>query len=281
MAYSRELTRLNGEYTEARHKIETSFFAGPPVLVIALKRFKETPNGRRTKITTLVDFPVEGLDLRPYVKVPVSDAFGPDNGFAPFAPVEIDLADLEPTEDEDEAGSDTDDDDDSDGDGDGGGKEGGSATAEGSGEKSVGLRENDEGDDQKHYSPFFGFWRRSKKTRKKRKKPKKEQEKDAAADADVDADLDAGAAFEKKEKKEEEKKKRRSAAAGSKARLPALPRLPRGSPLYDLTAIVNHHGTLDGGHYTAFAKDKGRWFKFNDSNVHEVDAARQLVTKDA
>mgnify|MGYP002835766212 CR=1 FL=1 len=63
--------------------------------------------------------------------------------------------------------------------------------------------------------------------------------------------------------------------------LPDLPRLPRGGPVYDLTAIVNHHGTLDGGHYTAFAKDDGRWFKFNDAMVHEVDPERHLVTKDA
>lgn len=40
---------------------------------------------------------------------------------------------------------------------------------------------------------------------------------------------------------------------------------------YNLYAVVNHYGHLDGGHYTAFCKlDNQRWYKFDDSNVFEM-----------
>ena len=40
---------------------------------------------------------------------------------------------------------------------------------------------------------------------------------------------------------------------------------------YDLTAVVNHSGTLSGGHYTAYAKQyqTGKWLCFNDDTVFE------------
>eukprot|EP01017_Pseudomicrothorax_dubius_P019008 TRINITY_DN20936_c0_g1_i1.p1 TRINITY_DN20936_c0_g1~~TRINITY_DN20936_c0_g1_i1.p1 ORF type:complete len:158 (-),score=28.57 TRINITY_DN20936_c0_g1_i1:5-478(-) len=39
------------------------------------------------------------------------------------------------------------------------------------------------------------------------------------------------------------------------------------NPLYELYAIVNHSGYLEGGHYTAEAKNPsdGKWYSFNDS----------------
>jgi ubiquitin C-terminal hydrolase len=42
---------------------------------------------------------------------------------------------------------------------------------------------------------------------------------------------------------------------------------------YNLYAISNHTGTLDGGHYTALCKnDKlNHWFKYDDSTVKETD----------
>lgn len=44
---------------------------------------------------------------------------------------------------------------------------------------------------------------------------------------------------------------------------------PKGS--YNLRAVVNHYGHLDGGHYTAFCKlENQRWYTFDDSNVHEM-----------
>jgi ubiquitin carboxyl-terminal hydrolase 4/11/15 len=42
---------------------------------------------------------------------------------------------------------------------------------------------------------------------------------------------------------------------------------------YDLIAVSNHMGGLDGGHYTAHAKNvyDNKWHTFDDSNVSDVD----------
>jgi len=44
-------------------------------------------------------------------------------------------------------------------------------------------------------------------------------------------------------------------------------------PIYDLYAVSNHFGSMGGGHYTAYALNKGdnKWYKFDDSFVSEVD----------
>ena len=56
----------------------------------------------------------------------------------------------------------------------------------------------------------------------------------------------------------------------------------QGDCLYDLYAVSNHFGSLNGGHYTAFAKNPyyNRWFNFDDS---EVDRATEenVVSKAA
>ncbi|XP_072421519.1 ubiquitin carboxyl-terminal hydrolase 8 isoform X1 [Chiloscyllium punctatum] len=41
---------------------------------------------------------------------------------------------------------------------------------------------------------------------------------------------------------------------------------------YNLFAVSNHYGGLDGGHYTAYCKNavKQRWFKFDDQDVSEI-----------
>jgi len=45
-----------------------------------------------------------------------------------------------------------------------------------------------------------------------------------------------------------------------------------GSSLYDLAAVIVHHGTGAGsGHYTAFASNNQAWFNFNDCTVKETD----------
>ena len=41
-------------------------------------------------------------------------------------------------------------------------------------------------------------------------------------------------------------------------------------PIYDLYAISNHYGGLGGGHYTAYCKNGGKWYDFNDSSVRSV-----------
>ncbi|XP_052387218.1 ubiquitin carboxyl-terminal hydrolase 8-like [Carassius gibelio] len=44
---------------------------------------------------------------------------------------------------------------------------------------------------------------------------------------------------------------------------------------YNLYAVSNHYGGLDGGHYTAYCKNplKQRWFKFDDHEVSDVSAS--------
>ncbi|KAG8547921.1 hypothetical protein GDO81_027111 [Engystomops pustulosus] len=42
--------------------------------------------------------------------------------------------------------------------------------------------------------------------------------------------------------------------------------------LYDLYAVCNHHGSLQGGHYTAYCRNSvdARWYSYDDSNVENV-----------
>ena len=46
--------------------------------------------------------------------------------------------------------------------------------------------------------------------------------------------------------------------------------LPQDGVIYNLCAVVNHVGTLGGGHYTCHAKHGQEWFTFNDSRVYRV-----------
>lgn len=54
------------------------------------------------------------------------------------------------------------------------------------------------------------------------------------------------------------------------------------APIYDLYAVSNHYGSLGGGHYTAYALNKGsgKWYKFDDSYVTEIDSA-QVISSNA
>lgn len=42
--------------------------------------------------------------------------------------------------------------------------------------------------------------------------------------------------------------------------------------LYDLYAVCNHHGSLQGGHYTAYCRNSldGRWYSYDDSTVEPL-----------
>lgn len=44
---------------------------------------------------------------------------------------------------------------------------------------------------------------------------------------------------------------------------------------YNLYAVSNHYGGMDGGHYTAYCKNpmKQRWFKFDDHEVSEISSS--------
>ncbi|XP_034290556.1 inactive ubiquitin carboxyl-terminal hydrolase 50 [Pantherophis guttatus] len=46
----------------------------------------------------------------------------------------------------------------------------------------------------------------------------------------------------------------------------------RKNPKYNLFAVVNHFGDLDGGHYTAFCRHtlSQNWYNFDDSQINEI-----------
>ncbi|RVE52557.1 hypothetical protein evm_002676 [Chilo suppressalis] len=46
------------------------------------------------------------------------------------------------------------------------------------------------------------------------------------------------------------------------------------NPLYDLYAVSNHYGSMEGGHYTAYCKSSvyGKWYKYDDHVVTEISA---------
>ena len=43
--------------------------------------------------------------------------------------------------------------------------------------------------------------------------------------------------------------------------------------VYDLCAVSNHYGTLEGGHYTAYCKNGQKWYKFDDQDVSEMSSS--------
>jgi len=55
-----------------------------------------------------------------------------------------------------------------------------------------------------------------------------------------------------------------------------------GTHTYDLYGVSNHHGSLSGGHYTAFAKNRvnKKWYFYDDVRVKEV-RAEDVCTKAA
>ena len=42
-------------------------------------------------------------------------------------------------------------------------------------------------------------------------------------------------------------------------------------PLFDLYSVVNHNGTLSGGHYSCLVKHGNNWVKYDDSFITEND----------
>lgn len=52
--------------------------------------------------------------------------------------------------------------------------------------------------------------------------------------------------------------------------------------LYDLYAVSNHYGSLEGGHYTAYALNEldGKWYEFDDAHVRRINE-KDIVTSAA
>ena len=42
--------------------------------------------------------------------------------------------------------------------------------------------------------------------------------------------------------------------------------------MYDLVGVINHYGSMNFGHYVAFAKNSitDQWYEFNDSSVSMI-----------
>mmetsp|Transcript_11917 Transcript_11917/g.11914 ORF Transcript_11917/g.11914 Transcript_11917/m.11914 type:complete len:140 (-) Transcript_11917:160-579(-) len=52
-------------------------------------------------------------------------------------------------------------------------------------------------------------------------------------------------------------------------------KLPDQYYQYKLKGVVVHYGTVDGGHYYSYIKERGtsKWYEFNDTSVRDYDPA--------
>jgi len=50
--------------------------------------------------------------------------------------------------------------------------------------------------------------------------------------------------------------------------------------IYDLYAVANHYGNINGGHYTAFVKGGGVWIHYDDKHTSFIDET-QIVSPNA
>ncbi|KAG8178699.1 hypothetical protein JTE90_011625 [Oedothorax gibbosus] len=52
--------------------------------------------------------------------------------------------------------------------------------------------------------------------------------------------------------------------------------------VYELYAVCNHHGSMQGGHYTAYCRNpiNGHWYHFDDNKVQEVSSS-EVLSSDA
>ena len=53
----------------------------------------------------------------------------------------------------------------------------------------------------------------------------------------------------------------------------------REHSIYDLFAIIQHYGTIENGHYISICNNSGRWYKYDDSQIRNVDINEQLGPK--
>lgn len=44
--------------------------------------------------------------------------------------------------------------------------------------------------------------------------------------------------------------------------------------IYDLFAVVNHYGGMNGGHYTSVVQSGGSWYEYDDSLVEKITEAK-------
>ena len=57
---------------------------------------------------------------------------------------------------------------------------------------------------------------------------------------------------------------------------------PEGKALkYNLFGVINRYGSMHFGHYTAYAKNGGKWYCYDDSNVTPIQDENKVVTEAA
>ena len=57
-------------------------------------------------------------------------------------------------------------------------------------------------------------------------------------------------------------------------------KINKGNNKYDLFGVINHYGTLEYGHYTAFCKNyhDNNWYEYNDRIVNQIQSEREKET---
>ena len=76
-----------------------------------------------------------------------------------------------------------------------------------------------------------------------------------------------------------------SRCRGHKAESSAAPGAASGAAsappniLYDLSAVVNHSGSMSRGHYTAFVVEGGQWFRCDDTQITTATEAEVLQSE--
>ena len=48
--------------------------------------------------------------------------------------------------------------------------------------------------------------------------------------------------------------------------------------VYELYGVINHYGSMNFGHYTAYCKNNGKWKQYDDSKVSEINDENDVVT---
>mgnify|MGYP000125428299 CR=1 FL=1 len=57
---------------------------------------------------------------------------------------------------------------------------------------------------------------------------------------------------------------------------------PEGKKLiYNCYGVINHYGSMHFGHYTAYAKNNGKWYCYDDSTVTPISDPKNIVTEAA
>ena len=51
--------------------------------------------------------------------------------------------------------------------------------------------------------------------------------------------------------------------------------------LYDLCSISQHYGSLSSGHYTAYCKNEGEWYTFDDEKIRKVNNPSLIISNGA